>query len=569
MTAQPTSPLPRPDSPDSVIPSDVAIGDPSDPRLDPLAPALRRYGLRSKLGDPPLRVLLQGLAGSLLMVAGGFGGGAILVRDPVLGNSPLSFLRYGHGEQLAGATVYLGLILLVWAWVRLGRDVLAHRVGGRGVLAVAVAWTVPMMVSVPLFTRDPYSYLAQGALPLAGFDPYATGPDVMTSVFTDNVHFFWQDTPAPYGPLFIMLAQGIASLVGSNAIAGVLLMRLVLVPGLVLLVCVLPALSRAMGGRPAVALWVAVANPVMVVHLVGGAHNDMLVVGLLCAAALLALRKRFLFAVALATLAMAVKATAGVVLPFLVLVWAASLTGPFWRRLLRSGVPAMAVFTLVFGACTLAAGFGLGWLPALSAPSLIVNYLSLPTGAGQLVHGVVGMFAALPEKPFIDVARAVGGVLLAVLLVRLWWVSREGGRVALRNAGIALVLAAVLAPTTLPWYLSWGLCLLATTRWSPQRMRWLVLGSVWLMLSYYPNGEASVYDWGFVLLSVPFAVLAAVSLLRRDPLRLRSQPSLTATSGPSSFTPYPLERPRTPSLVAAAGTEPPESLIDGARTRPS
>ncbi len=75
----------------------------------------------------------------------------------------------------------------------------------------ALAWIAPLLVSPPLFTRDPFSYLAQGALPLAGFDPYAVGPDAMGGVFTDNVHYFWQDTPAPYGPLFILLAKGVVS----------------------------------------------------------------------------------------------------------------------------------------------------------------------------------------------------------------------------------------------------------------------------------------------------------------------------------------------------------------------
>ena len=35
---------------------------------------------------------------------------------------------------------------------------------------------------------------------------------------------FWQDTPAPYGPLFILLAQGVVLLVGQNVLLGVVLM---------------------------------------------------------------------------------------------------------------------------------------------------------------------------------------------------------------------------------------------------------------------------------------------------------------------------------------------------------
>ncbi|MDQ4115586.1 MAG: polyprenol phosphomannose-dependent alpha 1,6 mannosyltransferase MptB, partial [Actinomycetota bacterium] len=478
--------------------------------------------IADRLGRPGLRTPALGFAGSVLMLVGGFGSGGTLLRDPILGNSAFSFWRYGHGSQLAGMLIYAGLVVVVWAWVRLGRDALARRVTGRGVLVTALAWIVPLLVSPPLFTRDPFSYLAQGALPLAGFDPYAVGPDAMGGVFTDNVHYFWQDTPAPYGPLFILLAKGVVALVGTNVIAGVLVMRAMLGIGLVLLLVALPPLTRRLGGRPEVALWVAVANPVMVVHMIGGGHNDLLVVGLLPCSVLLALRGRHLSGVTVATLAMAVKASAGIVLPFLVLIWAATLTGPFWRRLLRAATPSIATFGVVFGACSVAAGVGLGWLPALSAPSMIVNWLSLPTAAGQLTHTVSQMFGTLPEQPFVDVARMVGAALLVALLIRYWWASRDGGPTAVRHAGIVLALAAVLSPATLPWYLSWGFCLLAMTAWSARGLQWMIVGSVWLMVVYYPTGETALYDWGFLAVALAGAALAAVSLLRPDPLRLRA-----------------------------------------------
>ena len=544
MTTDHPRPIARPDTSGPVVTR--ADGDrPSD--------------LAGRFGRPPLGTLALGFAGSVLMLVGGFGSGGTLLRDPVLGNSSLSFWRYGHGSQLAGMMIYAGLVLVVWAWVRLGRDVLARRVSGRGVLVVALAWIVPLLISPPLFTRDPFSYLAQGALPLAGFDPYAVGPDAMGGVFTDNVHFFWQNTPAPYGPLFILLAKGVVTLVGTNVIAGVLAMRALLLVGLVLLLVALGPLARRMGGRPEVALWIAVANPVMVVHMIGGGHNDLLVVGMLPCAALLALRGRHLSAVTVATLAMAVKASAGLVLPFLVLIWAATLTGPFWKRLLRAAAPSIAVFGVVFGACSVAAGVGLGWLPALSAPSMIVNWLSLPTAAGQLVHTISQMFGTLPEEPFVTVARAVGAVVLVGLLVRFWWTARDGGPVAVRNAGIALALAAVLSPATLPWYLSWGFCLLAMTVWSARGLQWTIVGSVWLMVAYYPTGETALYNWGFLAVALAGAALAAVSLLRPDPLRLR--PRRRTAAAPSASHPAPTD----PVDLAPVA----EPVIDGAARRPS
>lgn len=503
MTAQPSSPVDR--------------SDPAEPVTVPA-----RW--QDRFGRPPRGTLLLGLTGSLLMLVGGFGAGGVPVRDPLLTNSALGFWRYGHGREIATALVYLGVLLLAWAWVRLGRDVLAHRVGGRAVLSTAAAWLLPVLFAPPLFTRDIFSYLAQGALPLAGFDPYAVGPEVLPGIFTDNVHYFWQDTPAPYGPLFILYAKGVAWLAGDQIILGVILMRLALLPGLFLLVWALPELSRRMGGRPALALWIAVANPMMIVHMVGGGHNDLLVVGLLAAAALLALRGQHAWGIAIATCAMAVKASAGVALPFLVLVWAATLPGSKLARTLRATAYGVGIFVPVFALCTVAAGVGLGWLPALSAPSMIVNWLSLPTGAGQLAHTVVNLVVAVPEGPFVNIGRIVGALILLVIAVRQWWAARDGGPDALRRAGIVLLAVSLLSPTTLPWYVSWGMALLAMVAWTPRALQVLVFASLWLLVVYYPDGEAALYNVPLLIVGALAAALAAASLLRPDPLRLRPDP---------------------------------------------
>ncbi len=506
MTAQPSSPVAR---------SDAAEPEPP--------PVTVRTGWRERFGRPPRGILLTGLIGAVLMVLGGYGAGGVPVEDPLLTNSPLGFWRYGHGRELAMALVYLGVALLAWSWVRLGREVLAHRVGGRAVLTTALAWIGPTLVAPPLFTRDIFSYLAQGALPLEGFDPYAVGPEAMPGVFSDNVHYFWQDTPAPYGPLFILYAKGVAWLSGDTIVLGVVLMRLALLVGLLLLLLALPELSRRMGGRPALALWIAVANPMTVVHMVGGGHNDLLVVGLLACAALVALRGQHAAGIVLATLAMAVKASAGLALPFLVLVWAATLPGSWWSRTLRATLYGLGVFVPVFALCTLVAGVSLGWLPALSAPSMIVNWLSPPTGLGQFVHTLVNLVVPVPMQPFVDVARAIGALALVGLVGRLWWNAREGGAPALRNAGIALVAAALLGPTTLPWYLSWGMAFLAMVAWTTRGLQVLVFLSLFLLVVYYPDGEAALYNLPLLAVGIALAALAAVSLVRPDPLGLSSR----------------------------------------------
>jgi alpha-1,6-mannosyltransferase len=237
------------------------------------------------------RTLVQGLVGSLAILVGSLGAGGDLIEDPVLGDSPFSWIRYGHGQQLAQAVLYIGVGLLVWAWVRLGREIVERTVAARGVLVAGLTWIAPMIIAPPTFTRDVFSYLGQGEEALRGIDPYSVGPSVLGDAIAANVHPFWQTTPAPYGPLFILLAKGVAAIIGEHLILGVILMRLVLMVGLLLVVLAMPGLVRHLGGRLSVAFWLMVASPMTVIHLVGGPHNDLLMVGLLCMGVLLVLER--------------------------------------------------------------------------------------------------------------------------------------------------------------------------------------------------------------------------------------------------------------------------------------
>ncbi|MDQ3601073.1 MAG: polyprenol phosphomannose-dependent alpha 1,6 mannosyltransferase MptB [Actinomycetota bacterium] len=473
----------------------------------------------------PSGAILLGLLGSVLLTVGAVGAGGTLVQDPLITGGPLSWVRYGHGRDLSMTVLYVGFGFVVWAWVRLGRDVLRGTATGRNVLTAGAVWIVPMLVSPPLFTRDVYSYLGQGALALRGLDPYQVGPvELPPGPIPDNVHYVWQTTPAPYGPLFLFISKIMYWAAGDSTILGVIGMRLLLLSGLGLLVYALPRLAERLGGNTPVTLWLVVANPMTVVHLVGGPHNDLLMIGLLATGTLLTLQGRHGTGIALVTVAMAVKASAGVALPFLVLIWASRLPGNRWARLLKAGSPALAVFVGVFAAITLVSGVGLGWIPALDAPSeTIYNWMSLPTGAGQLAHGLTGLFVDVEAGPFVEVTRLLGSGLLLALLARQWWRARDGGPDAVRQAAYILLAAAVLAPATLPWYLTWGLVLGACFAWTPRALALVVAASTWLVLSSYPTGESALGSWPYMLGTVAVSALAAVSLLRPDPLRVRAR----------------------------------------------
>ncbi|WP_344221075.1 polyprenol phosphomannose-dependent alpha 1,6 mannosyltransferase MptB [Kribbella sancticallisti] len=144
--------------------------------------------------------LLRGLAGSCVVAA------ASLVTSVVpesswIASLPIAAdLRSNLLGRMTGLTFMVaGLGLMAWAWLSVGREVFAgmrHRL-----LPLVVCWSAPLLLIPPLFSRDAWSYAAQGALVAEGHDPYGIGPGVLSGHIIEAVDPMWMSTPAPYGPL--------------------------------------------------------------------------------------------------------------------------------------------------------------------------------------------------------------------------------------------------------------------------------------------------------------------------------------------------------------------------------
>src|SRR5262249_31358574 len=154
-------------------------------------------------------------------------------------------------------------------------------------------------------------------------------------------------------------------------------------------------------------LWLVGANPLLVVHLIGGAHNDMLMIGLMAVGVVLVLDRKHVAGVVLLALAFSVKATAVIALPFLVWVWMRHIPyGTKSYRFVKAASAAIGVFLGVFVLCTVVAGVDLGWIGALGGSSIVINWLSLPSGVGQAVYTVVDWLVGYGDmQPFVTVAR--------------------------------------------------------------------------------------------------------------------------------------------------------------------
>ncbi len=486
------------------IPTSAPDSAPRTTAAQPLS-RLREFAVADE-GRPAL----LGFVGAVLITTGGLGSGSTKQHDPLLDSLHLSWLRFGHGLVLSSVLLWAGVTLMLSAWLWLGRRALAGSASEYAMVASAAFWLAPLLLSVPLFSRDTYSYLAQGALLRDGLDPYGVGPIDNPNPLLDNVSPIWTITTAPYGPAFIMIARLVTMLVGNHVIAGTMLLRLCMLPGLALLVWATPRIARHVGANVPIALWICVLNPLVIIHLMGGVHNEMLMVGLMAAGIALTFEQRHVAGIAVIAVGMAVKATAGLALPFMVWVWMRHLRDRREYRPLRAfsvaSVMSVVIVVAVFAVLSVVAGVSLGWLTALAGSVKIINWLTIPTATANLVHALGGLFFSVSFYGVLQVTRVIGVAIIAVALPLLWWRFRHDDREALVGTAWVMLVVVLFAPAALPWYYSWPLTVLAPLAQSRHAVASVAAFSTWIMVIFKPDGAHGMYSWPHVLLATAVAV---------------------------------------------------------------
>jgi alpha-1,6-mannosyltransferase len=496
-----------------------------------IGPAQHFSRLREFTTGDEGRPALLGCLGAALITTGGLGAGSTKQHDPLLESLHLSWLRYGHGLVLSSVLLWLGVALMLMAWLWLGRRVLAGDPSEYTMVATTGFWLAPLLLSVPVFSRDTYSYLAQGALLRDGLDPYVVGPIENPNPLLDNVSPIWTITTAPYGPAFIMIARLVTTLVGNHVIAGTMLLRLCMLPGLALLIWATPRLARHLGANTPTALWICVLNPLVIIHLMGGVHNEMLMVGLMTAGIALTFERHHIAGTTLIALGVAVKATAGIALPFMVWVWMRHLRDRRGYRPLpafaAAGAASVLILVATFAVLSGVAGVGLGWLTALAGSVKIINWLTIPTAMANLIHAIGGLFFPVNFYAVLQVTRLIGIVIIVVSLPLLWWRYRHDDRQALTGIGWAMLVVVLFVPGALPWYYTWPLAVVAPLVQSRAAVAAIAGFSTWIMVIFKPDGAHGMYSWIHVLLATTCASIAWYTLSRApapEPLADPAQP---------------------------------------------
>jgi len=344
----------------------------------------------------------------------------------------------------------------------------APRLGKRFVWGAILLFVTAFAVAPVLLSHDVYSYVDYARLGVRhGLDPYVNPP---LAAPTDPAYaeVTWTEATSAYGPLFTLLTYPLAWLPVGLAVAVLKAVAALSVLGIAATVSRLAAWRGVDALRAAA--FVAL-NPLVLVHVVGGAHNDGLTMLLvtLSVAALLSARELSGGAVLIA--AIATKASAAFLAPFALLSALRSPSVPFGRIATKRNRRRLGLLALgcLGAAVAIAAAawlaFGWNWLGGFGLAGenqSRTSYMSIPITTARLT----GLDPAA-------VRLAAALLFAAAVAYLLAWTWRGGDWV--RAAGWAALALLLATSWLLPWYLLWPLPLVAISRDRPLQLLALAL----------------------------------------------------------------------------------------------
>lgn len=423
-----------------------------------------------------------GLLGTFLMTWGN--ANPEFSFDPA-GYPSAAINAFGHAAPVPYDRMILvaGAVLLSWVWWRIRPHEGQPGIARPGLL-VAI-WSLPFLATPPMLTGDPVLYADCGWIVLQGRNPYLVGLTGAGGPYAPGVDSLWAGHGVAYPPLSLWVHTWFVALAGAHPFWGIMAQRIPAVLGVVLVGVLVPRIVA--GLRPGAsdlamwqsrAQWWGLLNPLLVVHFVGGAHNDALMAGVAVLAVWVVVRfrtpwARWLLAPVVVGVAMSLKQQAGlVVLPVAGLpILAVLRTLPVPRRLVTlgvrvAGVTAVAVVTFV--GITWASGLGFGWTAWLnlmgSAGTPAPFWILQDWGGEALLQA--GIDPTLYRRV---VGMGANVVLLAVLA---WIVIRWSAR-PLQTVGWAALALGILGQAMQPWYLPWAFVFLGLGPLTHKQRAWL------------------------------------------------------------------------------------------------
>jgi alpha-1,6-mannosyltransferase len=398
----------------------------------------------------------------------------------------------GQTLFLGVIAVYGGMFLMIGAWYDVVKFLSSHRgFPVARLIPVFVAWTLPMLFVAPLFSKDVYAYAAQGEMMSHGINPYSYGTNVLGATsFSRLADPLWGNVTSPYGPVFLVIDGWIVTLAHHQLLASVVGLRLLELLGVVLAAIAVPSIAKSFGRDESTAFALAVLNPLVILNLIAGAHNDALMIGLLALGYVLSRRGHPVWGILVCGLAASVKVPA--IIGALYIGWDWLGPGRSVRERIRPTVTALILALATVTALSEAVGLGWGWISGLTNPDSVRSWLDPATGIALALGHISNALGFGGQTNLLLTAMRATALALA-LAIGLRLLLRSDRIGPLRAMGWTLIAFVVLGPVVQPWYVSWGFAFLAVVAEGRERHLLIGLSAIACFLQM-PGGRVLLHE---------------------------------------------------------------------------
>ena len=342
---------------------------------------------------------------------------------------------------------------------------------------------------------------------LEGFNPYQTGVSVLRNWFNLGIDPMWAETTTPYGVIYLLVEKFAAFTSPENPYLSMVLLRAINIVAVVLTIYGLNRLAKIHGINPNYAIWLAVLNPITILHLVNAVHNDSLMIAALVWAFVLAQEKHLAAGSLVLAIAIAIKPIALLALPFIGL----SHSNKSWKLRIKNWASSAFIALAVLGLLGALTQTSFGWLNAITTPGSVLNFAAPITALSELVSSLFSAFGYDLNSQIFSFFRFLGLVISAIYIAKLALKNEASNPT--RKAALAFACMIFLSPVVFPWYFLWPLALFAAsglkTLWS---IRITIYGT--LLVAAFSIAEAVVVrDSSITFGEIVFSLALLISFM--------------------------------------------------------
>lgn len=408
-----------------------------------------------------------------------------LAPNPVLGkNSPLQGRAYrieplrkiidflGLDSASYNQIVFISIVLVlaiiatyIWAIKHFRRK--PERL--RTIVAITVIICLLMVFIPPLASKDLFSNIFYGKISAEyGENPYIVSPQkFVRDPLMPFTSVNWKNTEVVYAPLFTLTAAGLNKIAGDGLIANMIVFKLAMMffhlANILLIWAIMKKINyRRQGFATMLYAW----NPLVVLHSVGGAHNDVMMMTFVLLAMLLFLKHMNKTAFAMLSLSVMIKYITAVILfmTFIYLIQKHKSIGRIALSAAKYGLIFIIICVLLFA-------------PFWEGPEIfrstfknleIINHTNLSYVSSSILkgflQGTTGISTELAETISQNMIRFIMLILMFALILK--GIGMMKGPADFPDAW-SLGIAAYLITTAylLPWYLIWLIPILVLRKW--------------------------------------------------------------------------------------------------------